>query len=167
MNLKALNEINREEAVDAFLKCCTSKKWAGQMADRRPFSSADELYRLADSLWWNLNTEDWLEAFAGHPKIGDLDSLRQKYASTREWAGGEQSGVQEASEEVLQRLARGNQAYEEKFGYIFIVCATGKSAAEMLEILENRLVNDPADELKIAAEEQRKITQLRLEKLLS
>lgn len=167
MNFTELNNASRDQAIDAFLKCCSSQRWAEKMTDRRPFNSREELYRFADTFWWNLSNHDWQEAFAGHPKIGDLESLREKYASTRDWAGGEQSGVEEASEEVLQRLARGNQLYEEKFGYIFIVCATGKSAAEMLELLESRLENEPGDEIKIAAEEQRKITQLRLEKLLS
>ena len=108
---------------------------------------------------------DWLEAFAAHPRIGDLDALRKKFASTANWCAGEQAGVAAADEAVLTALADGNRAYEARFGYIFIVCATGKSAAEMLAILTARLANDPEVELKVATAEQAKITRLRLEKL--
>jgi 2-oxo-4-hydroxy-4-carboxy-5-ureidoimidazoline decarboxylase len=137
------------------------------MLARRPFASVESLYETADKVWIWLYEEDWLEAFTHHPKIGDIDSLRAKFANTKAWAEGEQSGVEAASEEVLQGLAAGNSAYEAKFGYIFIVCATGKSAGEMLAILNSRLPNDPAVELQLAAVEQQKITRIRLEKLLS
>jgi 2-oxo-4-hydroxy-4-carboxy-5-ureidoimidazoline decarboxylase len=106
-----------------------------------------------------------LEAFEQHPKIGDINSLKKQYANTVAWASNEQAGVDAASDEVLQALAKGNDDYERKFGYIFIVCATGKSAGEMLELLQSRLTNDPESEIKIGAEEQNKITKLRLEKL--
>ena len=109
---------------------------------------------------------DWKEAFAHHPKIGDFESLKKKFASTRGWAEQEQSGSQNASMAVLQALALANQTYENRFGYIFIVCATGKSAEEMLKILESRLNHDPKIEIKIAAQEQDKITKIRLEKLI-
>ena len=167
MNFAELNQTSRAKAVEAFLTCCGSSRWAEKMADRRPYDSVQDLFRFADSFWWNLSAEDWLEAFAAHPRIGDLDSLREKFKSTNEWAGREQSGVREASDDVLQRLARGNADYEDKFGYIFIVCATGKSAGEMLELLERRLMNVPDEEIRNAAEEQRKITQLRLKKLIT
>jgi 2-oxo-4-hydroxy-4-carboxy-5-ureidoimidazoline decarboxylase len=106
-----------------------------------------------------------LEAFSAHPKIGDINSLRAKYSATRDWSKGEQSGVDSAQEAVLEGLARGNADYEKRFGHIFIVCATGKTAAEMLDILQGRIGNDSAEELKIAAHEQSKITKIRLEKL--
>ena len=109
---------------------------------------------------------DYLQAFEGHPKIGDITSLKAKYANTKELASGEQSAVDEASDEVLERLAQGNDTYQEKFGFIFLVCATGKSAAEMLALLEMRLPNDRATELINAAEEQRKIFHIRLGKML-
>lgn len=136
------------------------------MAQRFPFQNKEELLAAAEEVWFKLLPNDWLEAFAHHPKIGDLNSLRAKFASTRQWAEGEQASVSTASEEVLRALAEGNAAYERKFGYIFIVCATGKSAEEMLAILQARLPNEHATELFLAAVEQSKITRIRLEKLL-
>jgi allantoinase len=147
------------------LKCCASSRWVGVILAARPFADDAALLEAAARYWWELDRDDWLEAFAAHPKIGDIDSLRAKFANTRQWAGGEQAGVAEASEVVLQRLAKLNDEYEKKFGYIFIVCATGRSADEMLAILESRLPNDADTEIKIAAGEQLKITELRLQKL--
>ncbi len=137
------------------------------MAQRFPFQTKEEVFAAAEEVWFKLLPNDWLEAFAHHPKIGDVESLRAKFASTRQWAEGEQAGVSEASEAVLQALAEGNTEYENKFGYIFIVCATGKTAEEMLAILQSRLLNDHAAELQISAIEQSKITKIRLEKLLN
>ena len=166
MTLDDLNLLSRTEAAIAFSRCCGSSQWAKTMALRRPFYDEAELFKVADSAWRRLSPDDWLEAFSRHPKIGDVHSLREKFASTSSWAEGEQSGASTASEEVLQALAAGNAAYERKFGYIFIVCATGKNADEMAALLKQRLNNDPATELPIADEEQCKITKLRLEKLL-
>ncbi len=137
------------------------------MADRRPFRSRDDLMTAADTIWQALETSAWKDAFGHHPRIGDLEALKEKSASTAQWAEDEQSGAQTASDEIMMKLAAGNKEYEEKFGYIFIVCATGKSAHEMHSILEQRLQNDPEHELTITAEEQRKITRIRLEKLLA
>lgn len=166
MNLEQLNELDQQEIIDNLMRCCGSTRWAKKMANERPFDSKEALLESAESIWWKLALNDYLEAFSHHPKIGDIDSLRDKYA-TRDWAEGEQKGAAEASDEVLNRLAQANDAYEENFGYIFIVCATGKSAAEMLAILEDRLKNDPKKEIRIAAGEQHKITCIRLEKLLA
>jgi len=135
------------------------------MTSRRPFTGDIQLYAVADEVWAGLERKDWLEAFAAHPRIGDVDSLRKKFATTSAWCESEQSGTASAAEEVLRRLAEGNRDYEAKFGYIFIVCATGKTAEEMLAILRSRLPNDPETELGLAAAEQAKITRLRLEKL--
>jgi 2-oxo-4-hydroxy-4-carboxy-5-ureidoimidazoline decarboxylase len=135
------------------------------MTNRRPFASGDEVLQSADAIWNSLDRPDRLEAFAAHPRIGDLDSLRKKFATTADLACGEQSGVAGAGEYVIRALAEGNREYEAKFGHIFIVCATGKTSAEMLAILRERLPNDPDTELCIAAAEQAKITRLRLEKL--
>lgn len=132
----------------------------------RPYASEAELYSASDRIWQSLKAEDWLEAFRHHPKIGDLESLKTKFASTSDWASGEQGGVALASERVIEELAAGNTIYEEKFGYIFIVCATGKTAGEMLALLQERLHNSPDVEIVRAMEEQNKITRLRLEKLL-
>lgn len=166
MTLDAFNALPRTEAVADLIKCCGAHRWAEQMADGRPYASTEALLRTADAIWAKMERADILEAFTHHPKIGDVDSLRKKFASTAAWASGEQSGVNSAAEEVIRGLADGNRKYEQRFGYIFIVCATGKSAAEMLAILNGRLGNEPGRELAVAAEEQRKITAIRLKKLL-
>src|SRR5262245_37823029 len=129
------------------------------MASSRPFDGPEAMAQSSDRIWGSLERRDWLEAFAAHPKIGERPASA--------WASAEQSGASSAPQDVIERLAAGNRAYEARFGYIFIVCATGKSAGEMLTILEQRLTNDPDEELHIAAEEQRKITRLRLAKLLT
>lgn len=165
MNLEKLNNASVEQAQHTFRQCCTSESWINRMAEGRPYESAKAITMAADRNWQNLAETDYLQAFDGHPKIGDVSSLKAKYANTKELAAGEQSRVEEASDEVIERLAQGNAAYEEKFGFIFIVCATGKSAAEMVELLEARLPNDRATELMNAAEEQRKIFHIRLEKI--
>lgn len=136
------------------------------MALLRPFESADRLFRAAGEIWKSLDPADWLEAFAHHPKIGDIKSLRKKFATTASWAGDEQAGVSRTSEGTLKALAEGNSLYEAKFGYIFIISASGRTADEMLSALNSRLDHNPDEELKIAAGEQAKITKLRLEKLL-
>lgn len=147
-------------------RCCGSSEWVEQMLQAVPFASPEQAFCLAEQIADGLTAEDWLEAFAHHPEIGDLESLRQKFAATADWASQEQAGTSQADAHTLQALAEGNRAYREKFGFIFIVCATGKSAAEMLALLQQRLENDPEKEFAIATAEQRKITRLRLEKLL-
>jgi 2-oxo-4-hydroxy-4-carboxy-5-ureidoimidazoline decarboxylase len=125
------------------------------------------LLQTAEEIWYSCKEDDWKEAFTHHPKIGDIDSLKEKFTSTAQWASGEQSGVNVAAQDILEALVTGNNMYEKKFGYIFIVCATGKSAKEMLDLLLARLRNDPQKEIQIAMGEQNKITKLRLEKLLT
>ena len=165
MNVDALNALPPDAARTTLLRCCDSHRWAELMIARRPFESADDLCRAAAEIWASLDRPDWLGAFAAHPRIGDLDSLLKKFASTADWAKGEQAGVAGAGDDIIRSLATGNRDYEAKFGYIFIVCATGKSAAEMLAILRGRLENDAETEIAIAAVEQAKITRLRLERL--
>jgi 2-oxo-4-hydroxy-4-carboxy-5-ureidoimidazoline decarboxylase len=133
------------------------------------FIPADDLVELledAEEQWYKCSQEDWKEAFDHHPKIGDVRSLKKKFANTENWASDEQEGVKQASSKTLEELAKANRLYEEKFGYIFIVCASGRSAEEMLDILRSRLKNAEEKEIRIAADEQNKITKLRLEKLL-
>ncbi len=166
MNLSDINNISISDLWTTFEKCCGAHHWVEQMVIARPFASREQLFEKAEQIWEQCSDEDWLEAFEHHPKIGDINSLKKKFANTEKWAGQEQAGVNTASDEVIQRLAEGNTAYEQKFGYIFIVCATGKSAAEMLALLEARLHNHPKKELQIAAGEQMKITNIRLGKLL-
>jgi OHCU decarboxylase len=157
--LERFNSLGREEAEAALRTCCASGAWACRMADARPFRNLAHVEQAAGCIWRGLAREDWLEAFRAHPKIGD------RSASGRD--ADEQSGARSASAETLEALAAANTAYEERFGHIFIVCATGRTAAEMLALLGERLGNDPADELCIAAKEQHKITELRLQKLLA
>jgi allantoinase len=163
--LGRLNALGEAEARGELLRCCGSKRWAEQMAARRPFTSIDDLLATADAVWDGLDRADRLEAFAAHPKIGDLNALRAKFASAASWAAGEQAGVAGAPEATLRALADGNRDYEARFGHIFIVFATGKTADEMLGLLRARLGNDPETELAIASAEQAKITRLRLRKL--
>jgi 2-oxo-4-hydroxy-4-carboxy-5-ureidoimidazoline decarboxylase len=167
VNLEQINGWTAAEARAAFLHCCGSARWAERLAASRPFASAQNLFDAAERIWHGLDRDDWLEAFAAHPKIGDLDALRAKFSNTAAWSAAEQAGVAGAPEDVLQNLAHGNRLYEAKFGYIFIVCATGKTAGEMLTLLQQRLKNDPQKELMIAAGEQAKITRLRLQKFCS
>ena len=132
------------------------------MMARRPFRTRDAALLAAREEWFVLSKQDWLEAFAQHPKIGDVHALRRRFPTTHDLSTREQAGVSAAPDETLAALAEGNREYEQKFGYIFIVCATGKSAGEMLALLRARLSNDPGDEIRVAAEEQAKITALRM-----
>ncbi|MFM8270050.1 MAG: 2-oxo-4-hydroxy-4-carboxy-5-ureidoimidazoline decarboxylase [Pseudomonadota bacterium] len=165
----SLNEFNlasEKEAKEALQFCCGSSVWANQMTASRPLASLKELKEKSSLIWNSLSEADWKEAFSHHPTIGDLESLKKKFASTKAWAQQEQKGSVEASPSVLQALATLNKTYENRFGFIFIVCATGKTAQEMLELLETRMKNSPHVELRNAAKEQEKITHLRLEKMI-
>ena len=166
MRIEQINQASATEAAHMFLQCCSSQQWIDLMVASRPFASAQAVRDHANAHWRAMGETDFLQAFDGHPKIGDVGSLKAKYANTKELAAGEQSGVNIASDEIIQRLADGNSKYQDKFGFIFIVCATGKSAADMLELLQARLPNDRATELLNAAEEQRKIFHIRLNQLL-
>ena len=167
MTIDALNRLSEDDATAAFTQCCAAQRWVERMVIDRPFESLAEMLEISDRIWEECDVDDYIEAFEGHPRIGDVESLAKKYANTKGWAGGEQKGVEGADRVVLERLAKGNVDYEAKFGHIFIVCATGKSAAEMLALLEARLGNPPEYEINVAAEEQNKITRLRLKKLLA
>jgi OHCU decarboxylase len=165
MNLERINKWTADEARESFKRCCGSTRWSHEMAQALPFESAAVLLETAERIWSGLSEDDWLEAFAAHPRIGDIDMIRAKFASTAVWASREQAGALEASEDLLNELAIGNRQYETRFGYIFIVCATGKTAEEMLELLRQRLSNKTAAEIKLAAAEQMKITLIRLERI--
>lgn len=167
MDLDQFNAMAVDQLKAELTRCCGSSRWVEQMIAARPFKSVSELMTCSDDVWQYLAVDDWQEAFAHHPKIGDLSSIKAKFASTSALAQGEQKGVASASDDVLEALAKGNSDYEQKFGYIFIVCATGKSADEMLALLQERLKNEPAHEIRNAMHEQNKITRIRLEKLLS
>lgn len=135
------------------------------MADHRPFSSREEIHHFAADVWWRLGEADWTEAFAAHPQIGDT-SGHSTSSDPQNWSKDEQAGSSRADKGTLQKLASANETYRRRFGFIFIICATGKSSEEMLDALESRLGNDPIDELPVAAREQMEITHLRIEKLL-
>src|SRR5262245_57958924 len=163
--IERLNSLDDEHFHIVLLKCSGSPVWCDQMAQLRPFLNANDLLEKSNRAWEQLSTRDWLDAFSSHPKIGDVESLRNKFASAAVWASGEQSGVYSASEETLKSLAEGNARYEKRFGHIFIVFASGKSAEELLSILNRRLGHSPEVELSICSVEHKKITQLRIEKL--
>lgn len=161
-----VNGLSTEGAREALTRCCGSSAWVEGMLTRRPFASSEALYRAADEVWSSLHQSDYLEAFSHHPQIGaDVDTLRQKFRATARWSSEEQASVGEADEPTLLALRDENALYLTRFGFIFIVCATGKSADEMLQLLRERLAHTPSDELRIAAQEQAKITRLRLQKL--
>lgn len=162
-----LNALNNANARAALTNCCAAEKWVASILAARPFADDEALFAACGLAAATLNEADWLEAFAAHPLIGDVDSLRAKYAASKQLATGEQAGVDVASEETLRELAALNQAYLARFGFIFIVFATGKTADQMLAILKSRLDNSREQELTNAAAEQLKITRLRLEKLKS
>jgi OHCU decarboxylase len=166
MTLDELNELPTAKAQAEFLKCCGSTAWAKAMSDARPFSNSDELSAKADEIWWNLDEKDWLEAFRAHPKIGEKKAAAAQSAEAQKWSAQEQSESERAAAETKAALAKGNREYEQRFGFIFIICATGRSAEEIAAELSERLNHDSKTELRAAAEEQRKITQLRLQKLL-
>ena len=166
MTLEELNRLPADEARRALARCCGAPAWAERLCAGRPFADRAALDRATADAFAALGPDDWREAFAAHARIGDLESLRRKFAATAEWAGEEQRGAAAASEDTLAALADGNRAYEERFGYIFIVFATGKSAGELLALLRARLANGPATELRLAAEEQMKITRLRLDRMV-
>ncbi|MGI4760890.1 MAG: 2-oxo-4-hydroxy-4-carboxy-5-ureidoimidazoline decarboxylase [Janthinobacterium lividum] len=167
MTLADLNALAPNARAQALTTCCGATAWVATLNGQFPFSSTAALYEAADRVWHNLGEADWREAFKHHPKIGDVRALREKFASTAAWAAGEQGAVRQASDDTLAALAAGNAAYAQRFGYIFIVCATGKSAAEMLALLQARLLNEASQEITIAMSEQAKITRLRLQKLLA
>jgi OHCU decarboxylase len=165
MTLAEFNALTATQAESLLMDCCGATRWAASVASKRPYETVEALHRAADSIWWKLDRNDWLEAFGHHPQIGERPASGS--GSAREWAEGEQAGARGISEDVKTRLARANRAYVDKFGFIYIICATGKSVEAMLALLNQRLQNDPASELSIAAEQQRQITRIRLEKLLA
>jgi 2-oxo-4-hydroxy-4-carboxy-5-ureidoimidazoline decarboxylase len=166
MTLNDLNAIPPARATELFTACCGSSRWVSQMVARRPFASLGAVLAMADEVWKSLAAVDWFEAFAHHPRIGEATSAVAQSDRGREWSAGEQASVTRASESIRLAQRDMNAQYERRFGYIYIVCATGKTPSEMFAIARGRLSNDPATELKVAAEEQRKIMRLRLEKLL-
>jgi OHCU decarboxylase len=164
--LAAWNAAGATEARNAMLACCGAKRWADAMVALRPIASVAALSEEADRVWNTMQEADWLEVFACHPRIGDRKVSAHVGAQSAAWSRAEQSQANAASEAVLAEIAAGNQRYEELFGFTYIVCATGKSAEEMLAILKRRLESTREAELREAAEQQRQIMQIRLGKWL-
>jgi 2-oxo-4-hydroxy-4-carboxy-5-ureidoimidazoline decarboxylase len=159
---RRLDVASLDEARALLSTCCGSTRWVEGMLARRPFSDLDGLLEAARDIWLALSADDWKEAFSHHPRIGERQMSQARFATTRHLSEREQAGVGDASAEVLDALVEGNRAYEARFGYVFIVCATGRTAEEMRALLDERLAHDPATEIRIAAEEQARITTLRL-----
>ncbi len=165
--LTTFNKLPTKEAKTALFKCCGSGTWVDKLMNHFPFDNEKILFEKVNDTWYTETSEaDALEAFSHHPKIGDVESLKKKFANTADWASNEQAGVNSAAQQTIQDLAAYNDKYFEKFGYIFIVCATGKSASEMLHLLKERVSHHPTEELDIAKGEQHKITLIRLKKLI-
>jgi len=165
-DLQWLNTLADDQAVNKLKSCCGSSRWASEIARRRPYDSFGQLTDVAADVWWQLTPADWLEAFRSHPRIGQKSAEVSASAQSQQWSHSEQAQMEDASANATSALARLNETYQAQFGFIFIVCATGKSPEEMLAILRERLENGPDEELRIAAAEQAKITELRLKKLI-
>jgi len=160
------NRLPLDAAAHEILACCGSREWARRLAAARPIKDEASLIAASDRIWNNLGPQDWIEAFSQHPRIGEQRVPQAASAQSAKWSAQEQQHVASAAGDIQHAMALANQEYERRFGRVFLVCATGKSAAELLEVLRRRLRNDPAAELHVAAEEQRKITNLRLGKWL-
>ena len=165
MKFIEINSVSNEILSLALTNCCGSSSWVKKMIHSKPFKDENDLLEKAELNWFSCKKQDCLEAFSHHPKIGDIDSLKKKFQSTKIIALQEQKEVDHASSVVLKELAENNKLYEKKFGYIFIVCATGKTAEEMLSLLKERMNNNSEKEIKNAMKEQNKITQIRLKNL--
>lgn len=166
MNLDTLNSLPPGEAETELKKCCGCAEWARNVANQRPFASVDELVQTADKVWWSVGEQGWLEAFHSHPRIGEKKAAATTSQQAQKWSEAEQSGTRSSSAETATALAVMNRTYEDKFGHIYIVCATGKTSQEMLENLQQRMSNNRDEELRVAASEQAKITELRLRNLV-
>ena len=163
--VSVFDQLPDHEAEQFLVSCCGASAWVRAMLAQRPFGSLANVLAVADDVWWSLDPADWREAFDHHPRIGERVAAVPQGDAARGWSADEQRGTSSASDATRRALAEANADYERRFGYIFLVCATGKSADEMLALLRQRLTNDPATELRVAAGEQAKITRLRLEKL--
>ena len=167
MTLDELNSLSDGDAAEALTACCGAHRWVAAMIARRPFSSLDAVINAANDVWRGTSESDWREAFDHHPRIGEQRSASGQDQRASSWSAGEQSRAALADDDVKRQLAAVNAEYEARFGHIYIVCAAGRSADELLDIARSRLRNDPGTELRVAAGEQAKITRLRLEKLFS
>jgi len=164
--LRWFNELAEQAAVSALLDVCHSRRWAEQVALRRPYASVERLQAVADEVWMRLEPDDWLGALDAHPRIGERIGERGGASASAAWSAREQATAATADADVQAAIARGNRAYEERFGHVFLISAHGRGAEEILASLHDRLGNDPATEIRVAAEEHRRITRLRIERLM-
>lgn len=167
MTIADFDRLPESEKKEWLQMCCGSTAWINKMISILPVDNLVDLLEYAEEEWYECNPADWLEAFQSHIKIGDIDSLKKNKAGNADWALKEQEGILNSSPDMLDELTKANEVYEENFGYNFIVAASGKSASDIIGNLFQRLDNNPHDELMIAAAEQNKITQFRLQKLFS
>jgi len=165
MTIAEFDHLPSVKKSELLFQCCGSNEWVNKMLTVFPVEDLVELLDATEEKWYQCSEADWKEAFTHHPKIGDIHSLKEKFANTAEWAAGEQSGVINANEKTLLQLSKANEEYQKKFGFIFIICATGLTAENILTDMEMRLSHTENEELNIAAAEQLRITKLRLEKL--
>jgi 2-oxo-4-hydroxy-4-carboxy-5-ureidoimidazoline decarboxylase len=163
--VSAFDALPAHEAASLLESCCGATAWVNGMLERRPFRTVPRLLEHADDVWWSLGEEDWREAFDHHPRIGERNAAAEQREQARAWSAGEQRTASDAPSDVRAALARANQEYERRFGHIYLVFASGRTAEELLTILRDRLTNDPATELRVAAGEQAKITRSRLRKM--
>src|SRR4029077_8497866 len=159
--------LSKRTAVKSLLDCCGSRQWAEQLATLPPVATPTQLLEVYDKRWDVLSREDWVEAFRHHPPIGGKQAADKQAAKASRWSSAEQSAAQVAAPAVLIAIAEGNRAYTEKFGYVFLICAAGKTSEEILQAMQQRMSNSSETEMRVAVEEQRKIIRLRLEKLLN
>ncbi len=166
MTLAELNALPAGEAAARLRACCGSARWVRAMVAARPFATAEDLLAAADRAWAATGPDDWDEAFAHHPRIGERQAAAPADATATAWSAGEQRAAMAADVDLRRRLAEGNAEYERRFGRIYLVCAAGRSAGELLADLEARLGNDAETEQRVAAAEQHRITRIRLAKLI-
>jgi OHCU decarboxylase len=166
-DVATFDQMPAAQATELLRACCGAERWVTRMVARRPFRSVRALLTVADEVWESLESVDWREAFLHHPRLGETRSAVAQDERARIWSSGEQAGVRDVDKSVRAELAGANAAYEDRFGFICIICATGLHAEEILQITRERLMNDTEHELTVAAEEQRKITRLRLLKLFN
>jgi allantoicase len=165
--IAGFNRLARRKVIESLLDCCGSRKWAEQLAKERPFKSREELFAASDKIWSALSHHDWLEAFDHHPPIGGKRAKAKSSAKASRWSASEQSAAQTTAPDLLVALGEANLVYAEKFGYVFLICAAEKTSQQILQAMRQRMSNSSETEMRVAAEEQRKITRLRMEKLLN
>jgi OHCU decarboxylase len=167
VTLEQLNALPSVDAAEQLRSCCGSVRWVEAMVAARPFATLDDLLAASERIWWTTAPEDWHEAIASHPRIGETATRAQVSETARGWSVNEQEAVAASEASVRQELATAIQEYERRFGWIYVVFATGRGAPDLLDDVRARLDNDPEREQVIMAREQLAIMQLRIRKMLA